>query len=350
MSMSAGLRRTQPRKDLLLSSSGPRGRGFRGRSGEDPPNPVAERDEWRPDEGRRGVLGADVVFSEHRQLIDRHGRRWKKDLEEPRGGTDERDRDVNEQAAASQGPRNFFNNLIERENVRSADFHGLAGVGVIRCARETSGHVVDIDRLEPALPAAQNRHGRREADHIGKPDGEVVSPAVYERRPEDCPGEAGGPDPLLGLPLGLMIPGRGVGPRAESALEDEPADVLLPCGGEDVLRSPDVNCFERGPLRLLDNPDEVDNRVGALGGAGEGRRVGDVPDGRLRVRSQDAARLLRIADEGPDLFPVGLEPPDEEPMNPVAPVTRITAVSPRAIPLWGMIRPRRTGCNEPLLT
>ncbi len=80
-----------------------------------------------------------------------------------------------------------------------------------------------------------------------------------------------------------------------------PAHARSPRGGDGVLRGLAVHAVEGLAPLLVDDPDEVDERLAARSRAGEGRGIEDVPGHGLDRAVVPVARLRRIARQDRDL-------------------------------------------------
>ncbi len=103
--------------------------------------------------------------------------------------------------------------------------------------------------------------------------------------------------------------------RAERAHEDESADACALGGGHESLGPGFHDPLEVGPA-ALDDRDEVDDAVDAVGGRLEALRVGDVPLDELAAPRFERRGTLRRADEGANVVlarPQGVDDlrPDE---------------------------------------
>ena len=116
--------------------------------------------------------------------------------------------------------------------------------------------------------------------------------------------ERGGADRLLHRPLGAEV-GHQLAValvRAEGAHQDEAAHAGVRRGRDEALRAADHDPLEILGL-ALDDRDEVDDDLAALGCGAEAGRVGDVALDRLAAPGLERLRAVEAADERANVVP-----------------------------------------------
>ena len=149
-----------------------------------------------------------------------------------------------------------------RSNVR------FAAAGRSIAAAKKRSDVLDPDRLEPPLAAAEDGRDRRPADLPEEDRQDAAVATEDEAGPEDHVLEARVADGLLHRPLRLVV--RDERPRllgdAERAHQHEAAHARGLCRGDHVLRPAGHHPVEVRPA-AGDDRDQVDDRLAALRGA-----------------------------------------------------------------------------------
>jgi len=231
-------------------------------AGSEPPPLARERGH-----GRNDVPG--VVARQALELVARQRRRLenpsaRERLEEPREQAAVPEREVDERLArlADRG-RDLAVDVVERQDVRPADLVALPGrVRLLERFGEDAGDVVDRDGLESRRSGADDGDEARVLPHDRHEQGdEPVAGPEDDRRPEDGPGEARGAHGFLARGLGAPVLGRRVLGRSHRAHVEVTAHTRALGGGDGVLRRDAVHAVEGLPALLVNDPDEVDQRL-----------------------------------------------------------------------------------------
>ncbi len=249
-------------------------------------------------------LGHDVVVGEHLQLVAGHQQRLREQphhqpgqrLGEGRRPFHGARRHRHQGTAALHRGEDVFHQLLEGLDAGPAEFVDRAGLRpALRSQRYGIGDVADEDRLEPRVPAADQRQRGREARHGGEAVEEVVLRAEHDGRAQDDGVGIDLAHRRLGAGLGAAVDGVRLRVGADGRHLDEAPHARVPRRRRHGAGAVDVHGLEGLVAALGQDADEVHRHLGVAQGRGERGRVAHV--GLDGLDLPDAAERLEVVGE-----------------------------------------------------